>query len=176
MRNGFGNGSALAIIALTLSAPAGAQDAAKEMAEGSVARVAGCLDVKEDGPRLACFDREAAALRTAVAEKKVVVVQQADIKKARRTLFGISLPRINVLDGGGEPEKEIVATIKSTGQGEGGRLTFTLDDGAMWAQTDEWPVYSAVKLGQKVTLKRGMFGSYFADFERAPTVRVKRVR
>lgn len=160
---------------LAVFVPAAAQKN-EAVPAGQVARVAACLDVANDADRLACFDREAGSLRTAVKERKIVVVQQADIAKARRTLFGIPVPRIGVLESDGAPEKEITAVIKSTAQGEGGRLTFTLEDGAVWAQTDEWPVYSVVKAGQKVTLKRGMFGSYFADFERAPTVRAKRLR
>lgn len=164
--------SAGALLAVT---PTAAQRT-EPNSSGQLAKVAACLDVANDVERLACFDKEAASLRTAVREKKIVVVQQGDILKARRTLFGIPLPRIGVLETDGPPEKEITAIIKATAQGEGGRLTFTLEDGAIWAQTDEWPVYTAVKPGQKVTLKRGMFGSYFADFERAPTVRAKRLR
>lgn len=169
--------AAVAVLSLLHVFPAAATGQTRPSVDsGQMSRVADCVNVSVDAQRLACFDREVGAMLAAVKNKKIVVVQQDDIRKARRTLFGIPLPRIGALDGAGEPEKEMTATIKSVGQGDGGRITFTLEDGALWAQTDDWPVFSAVKPGQKVTLKRGMFGSYFADFERAPTVRAKRVR
>lgn len=143
----------------------------------AVAQLAACRGIAEDAARLACFDREVGAFDTAVKEKRIAVVDQAEIRKTRRTLFGIALPTIRLFENNGEPElKEVTTTITSTRQGEGGRIVFTVEDGAVWAQTDDWPVFHSVKPGQKVTLKRGALTSYFADFEKAVTVRAKRLR
>ncbi|MEG3089162.1 hypothetical protein [Sphingomonas sp. PB4P5] len=143
----------------------------------AIGKMAACRAIADDAARLACFDREVGAFDIAVRERRIAVVDQAEIRKTRRTLFGIALPSIKLFDNSGEPEiKELTATIKSTRQGEGGRIVFTLEDGAVWAQTDDFPVFYSVKAGQKVTLKRGALSSFFADFEKAVTVRAKRLR
>lgn len=165
-----------AAIALLLSGQ-GAAAKDKVPTAAAIGKLAACRAIAEDTARLACFDREVGAFDTAVRERRIAVVDQAEVRKTRRTLFGIPLPSIKLFDDSGEPEiKEVTATIKSKSQGEGGRIIFTLEDGAVWGQTDDWPVFFAVKPGQKVTLKRGALGSYFADFEKAVTVRAKRLR
>lgn len=165
-------------LALAFPAAAIAADKpAKPVSAAAFDRVAACRAITEAEARLACFDREVAAMDTAVRERKVAIVDQAEIRKTRRTLFGIPLPKIALFDNSGEPEvKEVTATIKSARQGPDGKLVFVLEDGAVWAQTDDWPLGSTVKPGQKVTLKRGTFGSYFADFEKTVTVRARRLR
>lgn len=136
-----------------------------------------CRAIADDTQRLACFDREVTALEGQIQAKQVAIVDRADVQKTRRTLFGIPLPSIKLFANDDEPQiKEINAMIRSVGRDADGRLQFTLDDGAVWNQTDDLPVYGAVKAGQKVTLKRGAFGSFFADFEKAASVRAKRVR
>ena len=163
------------VLLLLCSRPAYADE--KPATPAAITRLAACRAISDDPARLACFDREVMAFDTAVREHRVAVVDQADIRKTRRTLFGIAVPSIALFDKTGEPEpKEVVAQITSTRQGEGGRILFTLEDGAVWAQTDDYPVFFSVKPGQKVTLKRAALGSYFADFEKAVTVRAKRIR
>lgn len=143
----------------------------------SVRKLADCRLIAEDAQRLACFDREVGALVDKVATKELAVVDRAEVRKTKRSLFGIPLPSIGLFDSDDEPElKEINAVIRSVGRGEAGRLTFTLDDGATWAQTDDFPLGGAVRPGQKVTLKRASFGSYFAHFEKAVPVRARRIR
>lgn len=167
--------TAAAISLLLVASPANADE--KPPVATALTKLAACRAITDDGARLACFDREVGAFDTAVRERKIAVVDQAEIRKTRRTLFGIALPSIKLFDSSGEPEiKEVVATIKATSRGEGGRIVFTLEDGAVWMQTDDWPVFYSVKPGQKVTLKRAALGSFFADFEKAVTVRAKRLR
>lgn len=167
------------VLALLLAPSALAQDRQKAPRNAAVAKLSACRAITTDAERLACYDREIAAFDAAVRERKVAVIDQEDIRKTRRTLFGITLPKVKLFGDADESEaeiKEVTAVIKSTSQGEGGRIVFTLEDGAVWAQTDDYPVFYNVKPGQKVTLKRASFGSYFADFEKTVTVRAKRLR
>lgn len=161
-----------------LAGPAIAKDRRDEPTSAAVlGKVAACRTETDAAARLACYDREVAALDAAVKEKRVAVIDRAEIRRTKRTLFGISLPTVKLFDSDDEPEvRQVVATIRSVSQGEGGRVVFTLEDGAVWAQTDDYPVFHSVKPGHKVTLKRASFGSYFADFEKAVTVRAKRLR
>lgn len=164
------------VAVMILSGPAAWGDE-KSPTAVPLGKLAACRTISEDTARLACFDREVGAFDMAVKERRIAVVDQAEIRKTRRTLFGIALPTIKLFDNNGEPEiKELVTTVKSTRQGDGGRIVFTVEDGATWTQTDDWPVFYSVKPGQKVTLKRGAIGSYFAAFDRSVSVRVKRLR
>lgn len=167
-------------IALTLATSAQAKkgkDDAPGKPPASLSALTECRALSDDRARLACFDREVAALETKVQTKEVAVVDRADVRKTRRSLFGIALPSIKLFDNDDEPEiKEINAVIQSVSRDGEGHLVFTLDDGATWAQTDDFPLGNAVKPGSKVTLKRGTFGSFFADFEKTVPVRAKRIR
>lgn len=143
----------------------------------TVAKLTDCRKLTDDTQRLACFDREVAALEGEIRSNDVAIVNRADVRKTRRSLFGIPLPDIKLFANDDEPEvKEITAVIRSVGRNGDGQVVFTLEDGAVWAQTDQFPVYGAVKSGQKVTLKRAAFGSYFAKFEKTVSVRAKRIR
>ena len=168
----------LAVILATGTLASGALAADKPVPSTVFSRIEACRALTEDAARLACFDREVAAMDRAVKDKQVAVVDRAEIRKTRRSLFGISLPRIALFDDDDdEPEiKEVTATIRSVGRNSDGGLLFTLEDGATWSQTDEWPIHGQVKAGQKVTLKRASLGSFFADFEKAMSIRAKRLR
>lgn len=136
-----------------------------------------CRAIVENAARLACFDREVATLVTKVDSKELALVDRADVRKTRRSLFGIPLPSIKLFANDDEPEiKEINAVVRTVGRNGDGRLVFTLDEGGTWEQTDDFPLGNAVKPGQKVTLKRGALGSYFADFEKTVPVRARRLR
>lgn len=166
--------------AFVLVPAAQAKDSKKDTPAKPPASLVGltqCRALADDKARLACFDREVAALETKLESKEVAVVDRADVRKTRRSLFGIALPSIKLFDNDDEPEiKEINAVIRSVSRDGEGHLVFTLEDGATWAQTDDFPLGSAVKPGSKVTLKRGTFGSFFADFEKTVPVRAKRIR
>ena len=168
----------IAVVACLLAAIPAAGSGQERTPPAAFAKVGACRAITDDVQRLACFDREVGAISTAIAEREVAIVDRAEIRKTRRSLFGVPLPRIAILeDNDDAPElKEVTAAIRSVGRTSDGRLQFTLEDGASWVQTDDWPVWSAVKPGQKVTLKRGALGSYFADFEKAVSVRAKRLR
>lgn len=146
-------------------------------APATLAALTACRAIVDDRARLACFDREIGTLEEKVKSKDVAIVDRADVRKTRRSLFGIPLPSIKLFDNDDEPEiKEINAIVQSVSRNGDGRLVFTLDDGATWVQADDFPLGTAVKPGHKVTLKRGALGSYFADFEKTVPVRAKRLR
>lgn len=169
----------LALSGSAASAKDGREDGRAPPRSAATAKLAACRAITADAERLACYDREVAAFDVAVRDRKVAVIDQEDIRKTKRTLFGIALPSIKLFGDADKDEPEIrqvVGVIKATRQGEGGRIVFTLEDGAVWAQTDDYPVFHAVKPGQKVTIKKASFTSYFADFEKAVTVRAKRLR
>src|SRR5687767_10219008 len=76
-----------------------------------------CRNVMDPALRLACFDDKVAAMEMAVGKKEIVVVDCPQIRTARRSLFGLTLPNLDIFGGGdadrreGEGFSEIESTI-----------------------------------------------------------------
>lgn len=141
-----------------------------------VGDVAACRTITADAERLACFDRTVAAFETARAGNQLKVVDREDIKKTRRSLFGLSLPRLNLFGGGedDEPEiKEIDATIRSVREMPYGLWIIGLDDGSNWQFTEQ--ITQQPKVGDPITIKRGALGSYFGIVKKRAALKMKRI-
>lgn len=134
-----------------------------------------CRSIADAQARLACFDARVAALQGAVEAKEVRVVGREEVREANRSLFGLRLPKLRIFGGGEDEIKQIDGVIASATKGGDGRLYFTLKDGGSWMQTDDWQVPGQIRPGTKVTIKRGVLTSFFANFERGPGIKVRRV-
>ena len=137
-----------------------------------------CRAIAEDAARLRCFDQASAALQQATERRDVVIVDRAQVRQARRTLFGIDLPRLPFF-GGGDGDKadevtQIDGIIASAFQNGNGRWVVRLEDGGIWAQIDDNPISVWPKAGQKVTIKRAALGSYMMRINGQAGVRAKR--
>lgn len=170
--------AALCVCVIPAGAPAQGQDPTSQRA-AAFDRVIQCRSVADPQQRLACFEREVDALQQAETRKEVVIVDQKQIRAAKRSLFGIQLPRIAIFDGDKERDEaeaaELETTITSFGRSGEGGVTFTTAEGARWTQSDSRTILDGVKPGSKVTLRRAAFGSYFAKLEGRPSFRAKRV-
>src|SRR3712207_6445767 len=79
-----------------------------------VRAIAECQRQSDDAARLRCFDAAAAALTSATTSGKIVVVDQEDVRKTRRSLFGFSLPKLPFFSGDNSAEgqtNELTAKI-----------------------------------------------------------------
>ena len=165
----------ITIAALVASPLAAQKDPPK--ASRIVDELAACRSITADAERLACFDRTAAALVAARADKQLVVVDREDVKKTKRSLFGFSLPKINLFGGGkddDEPElKEIDATIKGVRGIANNLWVVTLDDNAQWQFTE--PMTFPPKSGDPIKIKRGALGSYFGSVKGRLGIKIKRL-
>jgi hypothetical protein len=137
-----------------------------------------CRAITEDAARLRCFDQASAALQQATERRDVVIVDRAQVRQAKRTLFGIDLPRLPFF-GGGDGDKadevtQIDGVIASAFQNGNGRWVVRLEDGGIWAQIDDNPISVWPKAGQKVTIKRAALGSYMMRINGQAGVRAKR--
>lgn len=162
------------IVLLAVALPTLALAAPKERG-AAFAPIARCRELAEDAARLACYDREVAAFDRQVKDKQVAVIDRGEVTAAKRSLFGIALPDIKLFGGKDEEIKQVDATVTSAQFDDSGRLVFTVGENGSWIQTDDYPI-GLVKPGRKVTLKRGMLGSFFADFGKGPSIRAKRIR
>lgn len=165
----------LAIGAVLLAA--GPVDAKRPPDTGTptqVQRLMACRAITAADQRLACYDRETAAMNQAIQTKDLVMVDKEKARAAGRSLFGFSIPNFGGLFGTNGEISQIEATIKSTSHNSDGGWVITLDDGSVWTQTDDWPGLDA-RAGKKVIVKRGVLGSYWLSMPGQNGIKVKRI-
>ena len=165
----------LAVLGLVAAAPAAAQkDMPKTATPKLFEQVVNCRTIQDSAQRLACYDRNVAALDTAQKSNELYVADKAAMKEARKGLFGFSLPKLKIF---GDEDlgdlDELETTIAGVSQGQRGYI-FTLPDGARWAQTDK-KYMDKPKIGSKIKIEKAVLGSYMASINKKPGVRVERL-
>jgi hypothetical protein len=142
-------------------------------------RLTACRTVAGAAERLSCYDREVAAIDRAEALKEIVVVDRQQIQRTRRSLFGLSLPDLNIFgndDGDEQAVAELQSTIRSASQSPHGKWALTLQDGARWVQIDSKDLARDPRPGQPIRIKRAAMGSYLANIDGQVAIRVQRER
>jgi hypothetical protein len=165
------------VIAASALIGAGAAEAKRPVETGTpqqVQRLMACRAITAAEQRLACYDREAAAMNQAIASKDLVMVDKEKARAAGRSLFGFSIPNFGGLFGSGGEISQIDGTIKGIGRNSDGGWVITLEDGSVWSQTDDWPGLDA-RPGKKVVVKRGTLGSFWLSIPGQNGIKVKRV-
>jgi hypothetical protein len=145
-----------------------------------VKAVQNCQSISDNTARLACYDQAAAALVSATNRGDVAIVDRNQVRQARRSLFGFSLPRIALFSGSklgsaDEEPKRLESTLTSFHPIANGFFAFTVaEPQSTWESTEGSAVFEA-KIGSKVTIERGSFGSYYAEIGGQAWVHVRRV-
>ncbi len=168
----------LALVALALAAPASAQKAGEKRSQ-VLSRVVDCRKLEDGQARLACYDREVAAMEVAEARKDVVVVDREQLRKTRRTLFGLTLPNLSVFGDDNDDQEgvqRIETTIKAVSQNPYGKWILTLEDGARWAQLDSIELPIDPRPGHPIKIRRAAMGSYLANIKDQNAIRVRRMQ
>lgn len=143
-------------------------------------RMVACRAVADPTARLACYDAEVAAVDAAEKSNELVVVDRDQVRKARRSLFGLSLPKLAIFSRGkdGEDEddpKQIDSVIRSAySSGASNRSTMILEDGAKWVQIDSRSLSRTPRPGMKIRIRRAALGSYVANIDDQTAIRVHR--
>lgn len=140
-----------------------------------------CAQITDSTRRLACYDRAAPILVAASDQKQVVVITRDEVKRTRRTLFGLPLPDLGIFgsardDGKDDTEQltEIQSTVASARPVAYGRWMVTLAEGGVWETTDA-STTMFIRAGQTVSIKATAF-AFRARFGNDSWVRVKRLR
>jgi hypothetical protein len=153
---------------------------AQQATPAPIAALAACRAVTDGAARLACFDKAAAELETAVSQKNLVVLDREAVRKTRRSLFGFGLPRLPFFgdddDENEAPEaREITAAIASAQSFGYNKWRIRLEDGAMWETTEAYRGFKQPGPGVNVVIKAGPLGSYVMRIAGERGVKAKRV-
>jgi hypothetical protein len=171
----------LAIALLMPAAGATAASRASPAQSGLLDSVLACRSIADSAQRLACFDARVGDLQSASARHDVMVVDRDEVRKERRSLFGFNIADLKILGGGNdakspveEEDKEITAVVRSARTDGDGNWIVTLEDGAVWHQTDGAPMGRTPKAGVSVTIRRGALGAYFMKVANGSSCKVRR--
>jgi hypothetical protein len=138
-------------------------------------RLLACRANADPAQRLACFDRESAGLAEGIAKRDVVVMDREAVRSTKRTLFALSLPRINILDDGKDEVTTLEGVIERVSRNSDGGLFLFLQGGARWSQIDSKTVAVEPRPGDKVVIRKGALGSYVMSIDRMPGIKVRRI-
>jgi len=171
--------SLIAIAAVTVAAPAMAKDKNKPTPSPLVTAIDRCRQITDAMQRLACYDTAANALVSAANSGTVAVVDQNEIRKARHSLFGFTLPKIPFFAGdntANEVQRQLESTITAVRPLNNGYYRVVIaDNNAVWETTDSNISFDAPRPGQKITIIRGPLGSYFLRINGQVGVRGRRI-
>jgi hypothetical protein len=161
------------------AAPVAAKEKQKTPPSPLVAAIDRCRQLADSAQRLACYDAAANALVQAASSGAVAVVDQSEIRKARHSLFGFSLPKIPFFSGdetAAEAQKQLDSTITSVRPLANGYYRIVIaDNNAVWETSDSSVSFDPPRAGQKITIIRGPLGSYFLRINGQLGVRGRRV-
>ena len=167
-----------AIMASLIIAPLAPAAAAEPERPPILSRVVQCRSITDPTERLACFDREVAAMDAAEASKQLVIMDRQQIRKTRTSLFGLTLPNLGIfgddkLDEGGA--SRIETTIKSVRADAYGKFIMELADGARWIQIDSRNLAIDPRAGHKIVIRKASLGSYLANVNGQTAIKVRRI-
>ena len=139
------------------------------------ARMVACQKITDSAQRLACYDREVTTVASANARGDLVVVDRQQIREAKRSLFGLTLPNLTMLGDSGNDVTTLDTTIKSVSYAADTKPIYTLAEGGRWQQLEFKTFIMDPAPGMKVHIKRAALGSYMMNVEGQIAVRVQRV-
>jgi hypothetical protein len=143
-----------------------------------LSRVVQCRAIAAEAERLACYDREVAAMDQAASAGELVAMDRNQIRRTRRSLFGLTVPNLGVFGDDNEDEEEasrIESTIRSASMNNNGRWVIELADGARWIQADSRGLNFPPRAGQPIRIRRAAMGSYLANVNNQTAIRVRRI-
>ncbi len=176
--------SAAGVVSLAISTAFG---------QGLPQSVVDCSMEKNDGARLACFDREVARLTQASASVASTPVPPAQSAlppavvattprldaKSQEDEFGLSgelaRKRKEAQKKVAAPLDALQATVTKVTTKAYGELVFELDNGQVWEQPEK-KYAMVIKAGESIRITEGAMGSYLLLAQSGATTRVRRVR
>ena len=139
----------------------------------------GCRSIASVSDRAACYDDKVGALLGAVEAGEIRLVDQEEVRKTRRQLFGLTIPEIDMLKA--EPKEEAAlsdlfeTTITSSRQTGPRTWRFTTAEGAVWEINSPPRKIDPIMPGDTVVFKKASLGYYFIRISGQIGVKGRRV-
>jgi hypothetical protein len=171
----------IAILATVGGSTSGLAKGKDPVAQGSplVTAIDRCRQIQDPMQRLACYDSAANALVKATASGEVNVVDRTEVRKARRSLFGFTMPKVPFFSGdttANEVQNKLESTVTSVRPLTNGYYRITIaENNAVWETSETNVSFDPPRPGQKVEILRGPLGSYFLRINGQVGVRGRRV-
>lgn len=141
-------------------------------------RLFGCRSVAKAEDRLACFDRETAALDHAIERHDVAVLDVDQVQRNRRAMFGLSDPDGRMVARNIKPVsvpfKAIDSSIQSVSPSGYGHYTLVTKDGSVWRNVDLFD--SSPSAGAPVHIEKTPLGAYLLKMPHFQSVHAVRIR
>lgn len=185
-------GAGIAILLAAGSpAPAADRPAADYRAAGPVrrpelfSRLLDCRAIADSAQRLACYDRQVAALDSAAQNREIVITDRAQVQEVRRSLFGFTAPLGRMLGAAGDAAggaggdaddlKQIDTTVTAVRRSRDGGWKLGFAGSGTWEQADTRNWALSPRVGNAARIVRGALGSYFVSVNGQPGIRMRRV-
>ena len=168
---GLGPFLALAGVALAWCGPGPA--AAQSRSPGEAAVLA-CRTLADPAQQLACFRK---ASDTLAAEQPAKAPQEAAAPAPEKRPFGTPRPHpVRTAKAKPKDEESLKVKVLSFSDRGDGRVVFQFDDGSTWVQTQsDESIAGSLKVGDTVTLRRGLLSGFIMDIPGRSFIRVARV-
>ncbi|MEP2140782.1 MAG: hypothetical protein ABJI41_14840 [Erythrobacter sp.] len=167
---------------MSYSSVAMAQDGQNGATPDFLAKLKECQAITDDADRLACFDGSVTAMVAANEAGQVQIVDQEDVRKTRRQLFGLSVPEIDILKGKDDDKQTkearelLETTITSVRYLSSRKIRFTTQEDAVWEINRAPTRLRTVEAGDTVVFKKASLGTFFIRIDGQLGVKGKRVR
>jgi hypothetical protein len=152
---------------------AAALGAASCLASGSLGELLACRGIQASAARLACFDRESAAL---AAKPAPAAARSLD----PRETFGLApmtvAARAEAAAHAPKALDSLTVHIASVSKAADGREIFTLDNHQVWVQLLADGNWLEARPGERAEISRGWLGSYWLRLSSRRGFKVMRVR
>ena len=143
-----------------------------------VTRLVQCRGLGSAQERLACYDREVAALDAAQSSGDLITMDRQEVRRTRRSLFGLALPNLGVFGDDNDDDEaasRLESTVRSATQNANGKWIITIEDGARWQQIDSRNLGFPPRAGQPIRIRRAGLGSYFVNVNGQTAIRMRRI-
>lgn len=145
-----------------------------------VGKLENCTTITDDAERLACFDREVAALVGASSKGSVRIVEQAEITEARKKLYGYQVPDAGIFAAQNDEEREAAKTLVSTitrvrKVGAKEYHIWIAEGDAIWRMKSTSIRFRPPEIGDDVEFKPATMGTYWIRVNGRKGVRGNRI-
>lgn len=139
-----------------------------------------CRGIANVSERAECYDHAFDMLQVSLRRREIVVVDPVEVARARRSLFGFNLPKLDMFKRGRTEADEaafetLTSRIVQASRNGEGRWTFLLEDQARWVQSDDEALAVPARPDDLIRIRKGAMGSFLANVADQRAIRVRRI-